>query len=371
MHTFILTYQVQVAEEEHIDQKVESICLEQSVELPLQVLSESLADKIVGKPVDQQQVGENSYIVKISWPTENIGGEISNFINVLYGNISLQPGIRVLQAEWEELQGKLFRGPAFGVKKMRERLGIADRALSSTAIKPVGKNASELAELCYHFARGGIDIIKDDHGLANQEYAPFEERVTACAEAINKAAEETGRRSCYFPNITALASDTVERYQMAAELGVDGVLLCPHISGLETMHQLARMEINLPIMAHPAFSGSLTTTKDKGLTPDFLYGQLWRALGADFAIYPNAGGRFSFTVDECKAINNAARDSKLPFKQAFPVPAGGLEFENIKHWLETYENDTVFLIGSSLYKHPDGIEAASEKLMSIIVEKTN
>lgn len=357
-----------MADGEEINPKVEDICLEQSVELPLQVLSESLVDKIVGEKVSQEQVARDTYIVKISWPIKNIGGEISNFINILYGNISLQPGIRVTDADWSSLGGELFGGPAFGIEKLRTRFDIPVRAISSTAIKPLGKSPDELAELCYSFAKGGIDIIKDDHGLANQEYAPFTDRVKACVKAVEKASEATGRKSCYFPNITALASDAVERYEEAAELGADGVLLCPHISGLETMHQLARMEIELPVMAHPAFSGSLVTTPEKGLTPDFLYGQLWRALGADFVIYPNTGGRFSFTLEECQAINKAARISDVPFERSFPVPAGGLKIDNIAHWLETYGPDTVFLIGGSLYKHPDGIEKASRELKAIIAQ---
>ncbi|MFH5831519.1 RuBisCO large subunit C-terminal-like domain-containing protein [Halalkalibaculum sp. DA3122] len=369
MHFFTLTYRVQVADDEDIDQKVENICLEQSAELPLQVLSESLADKIVGKPNFRQQVDEETYIVKIDWPLQNIGGEISNFINILYGNISLQPGIRVTDASWRPLAETLFGGPALGIEELRARLNITGRAISSTAVKPVGKSAGELADLCYRFAKGGIDIIKDDHGLANQVYAPFRERVPACVQAVERAAEESGRRSWYFPNITALASDAVDRYEMAADLGADGVLICPHITGLETMHQLARMEIKLPIMAHPAFSGSLTTVTGKGLSPGFLYGQLWRALGADFVIYPNAGGRFSFTLDECRSINRAARvQNRGLFKSSFPVPAGGLKISNIDHWLETYGPDTVFLMGGSLYKHPGGIETAASEFSEILTK---
>ena len=48
--------------------------------------------------------------------------------------------------------------------------------------------------MAYAFAKGGIDIIKDDHGLANQRYAPYEERVRACAAAVKRANEETGRK---------------------------------------------------------------------------------------------------------------------------------------------------------------------------------
>ena len=369
MNNFTITYRVKVEGNEVIDEKIESICLEQSVELPLRVLSETIEESVVGKLLQRRQIGDDLYEVVISWPADNIGGEIAQFLNILYGNISLQTGIKIISAEWPTLNDDLFGGPAFGIEELRKRFEIPTRAISATAIKPVGSDTGELGELCYRFAMGGIDLIKDDHGLANQEYAPFESRVKSCVESVRKAADKTGRRSFYFPHVTAMASDSIRRYEQASELGADGVLICPHIAGMETMHQLARMELELPIMAHPAFSGGLTTHEDQGLSPDFLYGQLWRALGADMIIYPNVGGRFSFTQEQCMAINFAARAREHPFKPSFPVPAGGMKLVEIGRWVETYGLDTVFLIGGSLYDDPDGIERASEKFRETLIEK--
>lgn len=366
MHTFEINYRVTVADGEDISRKVEGICLEQSVELPRSVLSGEVETKVVGQVTGKKEVGEGVYDVTVTWPKENAGNDISQFLNILYGNISLQPGIRVTGVEWSKLGDDLFGGPAFGISMLRQRYGVADRPFSATALKPLGSSPKELGELCFKFACGGIDIIKDDHGLANQDYAPFDARVKSCVEAIRRAEEESGNRARYFPNVTALASDSVKRYELAAEMGADGVLICPHIAGMETMHEIARMDIPLPIIAHPAFSGGLTTHEDQGLTPSLLYGQLWRGLGADFVVYPNVGGRFSFSEKECKAINDGARNKKSPFKAVFPVPAGGMQIKDILRWRETYGKDTVFLLGGSLYDHPRGVKRAAQELMSMI-----
>lgn len=366
MSTFDITYRVTVLEGENIDEKIEGICLEQSVELPRSVLSGEVETKVVGKLSSSERLDDSLYNVSISWPVENIGNDISQFLNILYGNISLQPGIRVTGAQWNQLPKTLFGGPSFGISKLRERYGIKERALSGTSLKPLGTDAQGIGKLCYQFAAGGLDIIKDDHGITNQSYAPFQERVKFCVQGISEAAEETGHRAYYFPHITALAAEAVERYKMAAELGADGVLICPHIAGMETMHQLARLDLPLPIIAHPAFSGGLTTNDNQGLTPDFLYGELWRALGADFVVYPNTGGRFSFSVDECKAINEGARSKGLPFKNAFPMPGGGMKRSNIPKWLKTYGTDTVFLLGTSLYEHSEGPRAAAKELSGML-----
>ncbi|MDZ7680760.1 MAG: hypothetical protein U5J63_03365 [Fodinibius sp.] len=128
------------------------------------------------------------------------------------------------------------------------------------------------------------------------------------------------------------------------------------------MHRLARIDIDLPIIAHPAFSGGLTTKPDQGLHPEFLYGQLWRGLGADFVIYPNKGGRFSFSEETCQAINRAAKSSESPFKRSFPMPGGGIKLDNIDRWIAEYGTDMVYLVGGSLYEHPGGVEAAAREL---------
>ncbi len=366
MGTFTISYRVHVLEEESIDEKVDAICLEQSVELPRAILSDDIETKVVGEPATSRQVDDNLFDVSITWPLENVGNDISQFLNILHGNISLQPGIRVTGADWNSLADILFKGPAFGIEKLRELYDIRDRPLAGTALKPLGTDSKGIGDLCYEFAAGGMDLMKDDHGIADQPYAPFEERVKACVESVQRAADETGHRARYYPHITALASDAVKRYERAAELGADGVLICPHIAGMETMHQLARMDISLPIIAHPAFSGGLTTHAMQGLTPDFLYGELWRALGADFAVYPNTGGRFSFTLEECDAINRGARSVDLPFMTSFPMPGGGMGRSDIPGWKETYGPDTVFLLGTSLYEHPEGPRAAAEEFSGML-----
>ena len=74
-----------------------------------------------------------------------------------------------------------------------------------TALKPMGSTTAQLAAMAYDFAKGGIDVVKDDHGLADQPYSRFDERVRACAAAVARANAETGRRCIYAPCICAPA----------------------------------------------------------------------------------------------------------------------------------------------------------------------
>lgn len=340
-------------------EKAEWICLEQSVELPDEVLDSKIRQDIVGKIRDVAQIQEQIWKVEIQFPIDNVGTEVSQFLNVLYGNISLVDGIKVVDLEWEKLT-EIFPGPAFGISGVREQIGEKNRPLSCTALKPMGFSPGKLGRLCFEFARGGLDIIKDDHGLANQSYAEFEDRVKACVLAVKRAFEETGNRARYYPNITA-DGGSIERYRRAYEMGADGVLFSPHLVGLDQLALLRKDPTPLPIMAHPSFSGSLVVSRSHGFSHDFLYGSLWRALGADFVIYPNVGGRFNFTAEQCEAINTAARTSDSPFKPCFPTPGGGVEAAQVHEWKKRYGVDTVFLIGGSLYKNEAGVFTAAKE----------
>ena len=361
MNRFEITYQLHVQEDDDLDDLILGISLEQSVELPSSLLKESWRRNIIGLETDRRQVSKQIWQVSLSYPIDNIGGELLQFLNILYGNISMRNGIKIVDVEWNSLTD-LFSGPAFGVEALRRSWGIKERPLSCIPLKPMGTTTGELARACREFAEGGIDIIKDDHGLTNQRSAPFKDRVEACMEAIEQAYQKTGHKVRYFPNITSDPGSLMDRYQIAKDSGAGGVMVCPHLTGPASLNRLASQDNPVPVIAHPAFSGSLVTVRNQGFTPAFLYGQLWRALGADFSIYANAGGRFPFTEEQSLAIAGNCLSGDLPFKKTFPMPGGGLKRDTLPYWRSRYGTDTVFLIGGSLYQHPQGKRYAAEEI---------
>lgn len=64
-----------------------------------------------------------------------------------------------------------------------------------SALKPLGRSAKDFGETAYKLALGGCPLIKDDHSLFNQSYAPFKDRVKACVDSVNNANAKTGGRS--------------------------------------------------------------------------------------------------------------------------------------------------------------------------------
>lgn len=354
---FSIIYRI-FGEEKEAYGKAKDICLEQTVEFPGPLVPEGvIADNIVGWIEDFKPYDGQSFRAKISFPIECTSKELTQLINVIFGNISIKPGIRVEEVDFPQSILANFKGPRFGIEGLRKLLGVEKRPLLFTALKPMGLTNQELADLAYKFALGGIDIIKDDHGLSNQSFSPFEERVRLCSEAVGRANKETGYNCIYMPNITAPYGEVIYRAKTAKDLGAGGLLIAPGLTGIDAMRAVAEDDsIALPVMSHPAFQGSYVMG-NSGLSHQFIFGQLPRLAGADGTIYPNFGGRFSFSVEECTAIARAAKAVMGNLKPIFPCPAGGMSLQSIPKSLEVYGRDVVFLVGGGLFSQgPDIVE---------------
>lgn len=338
--------------------KALDICLEQTVEFPGELVPEGvIKDNLIGRIEVFEEINENTFEADISYPVDAAAGELTQLLNVIFGNISIKPDIRVQNLKLSQRILEHFKGPRFGIEGLRKLLKVEKRPLLFTALKPMGLTNKELAELAYKFALGGIDIIKDDHGLSNQSFSPFEERVRLCSEAVSKANEKTGGKSIYMPNITAPAHKVLERANLAKQLGAGGLLIAPGLTGLDVMREIAEDDsIALPVISHPAFQGSYVLGKG-GISHGVLFGELNRLAGADGTVYPNFGGRFSFSREECESIANSSKEELGNLKPIFPCPAGGMTLESIPESLKVYGNDVIFLIGGGLFKKgPDIVE---------------
>ncbi len=339
--------------------KAESICLEQTVEFPAALIPDGpIRNEIIGRLESFEPIDNLHYMAKISYAVETTAFELTQTLNVIFGNSSIIPGIRVENLEFPSSFLQYFRGPRFGRAGLRELLNVPKRPLLCTAIKPMGLSARQLGDLAYQCALGGIDIIKDDHGLSNQPFAPFQERVKYCTEGVVRANQETGRKCIYMPNITASASQTLENALYSKQAGAGGLLISPGLVGLDLMRQIAEDDqIALPIFSHPAFQGSFVTSPENGVAHQVLFGQLARLAGADASIYPNYGGRFSFSRQECRNIVAGTTVPMGQLKSIFPSPGGGMKLDRIADMYEVYGHDVVFLVGGGLHQQgPDLVE---------------
>jgi ribulose-bisphosphate carboxylase large chain len=348
------TYHVTAATQNDLDARVESLLLEQTVELPRAALRDPFVlENIVGRLISVTTIAADKHRVVIDFPISATGDDPAQFLNVLFGNSSLQD--HVLLADFhlpslKEWPGRdtTLPGPQFGSLGLRKIVAAPERALTSTALKPIGLTTERLALLCRLFARAGIDIIKDDHGLANQSFHPFKERVRACQKAVHDANHASGRQSIYVPNLIGTPATVLEQLKFAQDEGVCAVMIAPMLLGLPFLAEIVAKRASVPIIAHPSFGGATRAL------PELLFGKLFPLYGADATIFANFGGRFAYSRQTCRNLADALVTPDEPhILPTFPMPAGGIKYQNVADVLTFYGTEVILLIGGGLYEAGD------------------
>ena len=323
--------------------RAQAIAVEQRVEMPLEAIDEpAVLRDIVGEVQAIEALDHDRFAVRIGLAAATIGHDAGQLLNMLFGNTSLHDDVVLHDVTFPAASAAAFGGPRHGVAGLRRRVAAERRALTCSALKPQGLSAERLGGLAERFARGGIDYIKDDHGLADQDYSRFAERVRACAAGVARAAQATGHPTRYVPSLSGDLNAMRQQIALARALGIDCVLLAPLIAGFANMQALVSEFPDVAFFAHPSLGGAAR------IAPALLIGTLFRLVGADAVIFPNFGGRFGYTPETCRHLADNARapgDGMLP---SLPVPAGGMTLHRVPELLDFYGADAMLLIGGSL-----------------------
>lgn len=350
------------------------IALEQTVEVPESLIDcPTLRETVVGRvisidpvPGDRTRVADAAqFDVRIDYPADLANCGLSSLLNLVYGNISMKQGIRLREIGFPDRVLADYRGPNLGVVGLRQALGVYGRPLLATALKPRGSQAEQLARRAYEFAAGGGDLVKDDHNLADGSYEHFCRRTELCQRAVEEGSQQTGRPCLYFPNLAAPVTELERRVEFLIKLGVRGVLIAPMIVGLDFVRYLAD-KYPLAFMAHPTFVGAFFQDPTHGIDPGLMLGTLFRLAGCDATIYPNLGGRFSFTADDCRQIDRRALAPLGHLRPAFPSPAGGMSYDSLGQMSADCGEDSIFLIGGALLSDSADLRSSTSRFLSRI-----
>jgi ribulose-bisphosphate carboxylase large chain len=216
--------------------------------------------------------------------------------------------------------------------------------------------------LAERFAAGGIDYIKDDHGLADQDFSRFADRARACAAGVARATQSTGHPTRYVPSLSGNLNAMRQQIRMARDLGLDCVLLAPLIAGLANMQALVAEFPDVAFFAHPSLGGAAR------IAPALLIGTLARLVGADAVIFPNFGGRFGYSAATCQLLAGNARAPLDGLRPSLPVPAGGMTLQRTPELLDFYGPDAMLLIGGNLLMARDRITEETERFTRAVAD---
>ncbi len=357
---FTVTYQVRTTAAD-VEARAQAIAVEQSVEMPLAAIhDEAILSDVVGAVEAIDDIGNGLFAVRIGLAEKTVGHDAGQFLNMIFGNTSLHEDVVLKDVSVPAGLAETFGGPRHDIADLRRRMQVASRALTGSALKPQGMSADQLGALAEQLARGGLDFIKDDHGLADQHFSRFADRVSACAARVRAATRSTGHPTRYIPSVTGDLDSMRRQMELARDEGLDCVMIAPMICGFPAMQTLRRTFPEMVIFAHPSMGGACR------IAPELLIGRLFPLMGADAVIFPSFGGRFGYSQATCGELAANARRQDDAMKPAMPVPAGGMTLARADEILDFYGKDTMLLIGGNLLLAGERITYEAERFVRAV-----
>ncbi|MBC8261843.1 MAG: hypothetical protein H8E43_08505 [Planctomycetia bacterium] len=353
---------------ENVMDLARAMAIELTVEVPESVIDRypDTSKNLVARIESVQEIGDRTHRLVLSFSEKLPGKDLTRWLNLLMGNCSMIPGVRLVDVEVPEEHLKSFRGPHHGIRGVRNIVGVMERPLVATALKPRGAPGKDLQKICREFVVGGGDVIKDDHNLIDDSTTEFKQRVTACVDTIRES--QKGRHVLYLVNLMSPDETLEERLSIALEAGADGALLAPWVLGLDRTRHLIDQYPGV-YLGHPSMSGILTSQGEGGFSLPVVHGLFARLAGLDGSVFVNAGGRFNTTREEGRQIAEKLRSPMGHVEPGWAIPAGGMTPDRISEMLEDYGSDSMILMGGALLAAEQGVTALTREIVVSLQEK--
>ncbi|MHA1777544.1 MAG: RuBisCO large subunit C-terminal-like domain-containing protein [Promethearchaeota archaeon] len=327
----------------------------------------------IPKSVGSEEVKYRDYVLQIAWPKINLINRKGNLnfallFTAVIGNISMGGKLKLLDIWFPKDVLATMPGPRFGIDGIREYLGVKDRPLLNNMIKPcTGHTADVAADLSYKVALGGVDVIKDDELIADQQFNTLEERVTKCMEAIDKAREETGEKTIYMINVTDNTPQIFENIATVQSHGGNGMLINYLPQGLPVVKQIAEdPSVKIPIQMHMDFAGVWYEDPWSGVTSKLTLGKLPRLVGGDVVVLPAPYGKAP-VVEERFIQNVMECVHPLPhIKPMMPMPSGGITPGMVEYAIRDIGWNCMLGAGGGIHAHEMGPTAGAKAFRQAI-----
>lgn len=377
----IATYYLETGVETDIVKKVSAIAVEQTTGtwVPVPEETPEMREKHVAKVVGIYEVPSHEFevpsdlkarhfIFQLAYPTVNFGPQIPMLLSTVIGNISMSGKLKLLDLQFPKNFLESFQGPKFGTQGIRELLGIPERPFLNNMIKPCTGYTPEVgAKLFSQAIRGGVDIVKDDELIADPPFCPMEERIKLYKAEAERYFEETGNRVLHTVNITDRADKVKDNAKRALDAGANALMINYLTVGISALQGIAEdPDINVPILAHLDFAGTMYESPYSGMSSYLILGKLARLAGADIVVYPSPFGKFPFLKERYLQIGHHLLGKWLHIKPAFPMPGGGVMPAMVPAIIRDLGKDCILGAGGAIHGHPMGPVAGGKAMRQAI-----
>lgn len=311
---------------------------------------------------DNAMPGERYADIKIGYPDINFSQDIPALLVTIFGKLSMDGKIKLIDLDVSPSFVSAFPGPKFGIEGVRNLLNVHDRPLLMSIFKSVvGHDLPTLREQFTAQALGGVDLIKDDEILFENPLTPIEKRVEACMQAAKEAESVTGQKLLYAVNLTGPTSKLASQAKKAINAGANALLFNTLAYGFDVLHELSSdPDINVPIASHPALAGAMYPSAHYGISAAVLLGKLNRLAGADLVLFPSPYGSVVMPKEENLAIKEVLINEMHHLKTSLPVPSAGIHPGIVPLIIKDFGMDVVVNAGGGIHGHPDGAIAGGQ-----------
>ncbi|MGN7469466.1 2,3-diketo-5-methylthiopentyl-1-phosphate enolase [Brevibacillus sp. SAFN-007a] len=335
-------------------------------------LAPYLGEAVSATPLETLENGEVRGLITVSYPTRNFISDIPSLLTGIFGKLSMDGKIKLVDVTFPDSFLQAFPGPKFGIDGLRGRLDAQNRPLLMSIFKScLGLPFDDLKTQFKAQAQGGVDLVKDDEIFFADDRAPFLERIRAFKQIALETEAETGKPVLYAANLTGPVNELNEKAKRAVEAGADCLLFNVLAFGFDALHRLAAdPDVNVPIMAHPALAGAYYPSPDYGIAAPLLLGTLMRIAGADLVLFPSPYGNVA--MDKTEALQ-LARNLTTPLegvRRSFPVPSAGIHPGLVPQLYQDFGLDQIVNAGGGIHGHPGGATAGAKAFVDAIAAVT-
>jgi 2,3-diketo-5-methylthiopentyl-1-phosphate enolase len=349
---------------DHLNQ-IQRLALEGSTASWMEVKEETpeVRERLSSKVLSYLEIpapkGTKKAVVQLAFPIaaweENVN--VPMLLLSIMGNIPAFPTkLRMLDLYVPRSVASKFQGPKFGIRGIREKLGVYGRPLVLHIIKPkMGMTPEETAAQVYETALGGADLCKDDEMCSELSNSRFEDRLEAVLRALEKAEQETGHKTLYMVSITDEANRVTEKARRAVELGATGLLFA-YSGGLSSLKVLADDPlVNAPILLHVSHMLAMLQTMSFPVLS-----KLCRLCGADMMLTPSMWSSIPVaSPEESLRVGQTLVASFYHIKRTWPMPAAGMYPGLVDVLIQEHGVDFIVPSGGGMLGHPMGYKAGA------------
>ncbi|MEJ2384884.1 MAG: ribulose-bisphosphate carboxylase [Xanthomonadales bacterium] len=277
---------------------------------------------------------------------------------------------------------RLFDGPSTDISDLWRVLGrpVVDGGfIVGTIIKPkLGLRPQPFARAAYDFWLGG-DFIKNDEPQGNQVFARLKETITAVADAMRRAQDDTGMPKLFSANITADDyHEMIARGEFILETFAENAdhvafLVDGYVAGPAAITTARRYFPQQYLHYHRAGHGAVTSPQTQRGYTAFVLAKMARCQGASgIHVGTMSYGKMEGEKDDTNIAYMIERDSAdgpyfhqewAGMRPTTPIISGGMNalrlpgfFDNLGH------SNLILTAGGGSYGHVDGPAAGATSL---------